>query len=272
MPAHPSPDQWTTFYRTFHSKTGLDLVSYKQDQLQRRILSMVESKGLKSLDEFWALLRSGDEHVRWFLDKLAINVSELFRNAEKWSEMQNTVLPELRKNSPRLKIWSAGCSYGAEAYTLAMILDSKFAGSHQIIGSDIDETALNQARRGEFSDADVRGVPPALLAAYLKKQGSVWTADASLRRYLTFKTGNLLRDVLDTGFDMIMCRNVVIYFTEPAKSALYKKFHRALKPGGFLFVGSTERVFNSRELGFDTPLPFFYRKSLQGETEWRNAS
>jgi chemotaxis protein methyltransferase CheR len=272
MPAHPREEEWAAFYRTFQSKTGLDLVSYKQDQLRRRILSMVDSKGVSSLDEFWGLLRGSDETVRWFLDKLAINVSELFRNADKWSEMQDKILPMLRAASPRLKIWSAGCSYGAEAYTMAMILDSKCPGAHQIVGSDIDEAALSQARRGEFSDADVRNVPPALKANYLRKEGAVWTAEAPLRRYLTFKTGNLLRDSFDTGFDLIMCRNVVIYFTEPAKEALYSKFHRALKPGGYLFVGSTERIFNSRELGFDTPLPFFYRKSLQGETVWRNAS
>lgn len=272
MPERPSASQWGTFYQSFQAKSGLDLNSYKQDQLQRRILSMVDSKGLASLDQFWAFLRTSEENMRWFLDKLAINVSELFRNAEKWRELQERVIPDMLSRSPRLKIWSAGCSYGAEAYTLSMILDSKFRGSHQIIGSDIDETALSQARRGEFTDADVRNVPPGIRSSYLTSDGKVWTADAALRRYLTFKTGNLLRDAFDTGFDMIMCRNVVIYFTEPAKDALYQKFHRALKPGGYLFVGSTERVFNSRELGFDTPLPFFYRKSLQGDTVWRNAS
>jgi len=272
MPAHPSAEQWASFYRAFQGNTGLDLVSYKQDQLQRRILSMVDSKSLNSLEEFWTMLRGSDDNVRWFLDKLAINVSELFRNAEKWREMQDVILPELRKQTPRLKVWSAGCSYGAEAYTLAMILDSHFPGTHQITGSDIDEAALSQARRGEFSDADVRNVPPALKAAYLRQEGSVWTAETTLRRYVTFKTGNLLRDTFESGFDLIMCRNVVIYFTEPAKEALYTKFFRALRPGGYLFVGSTERIFNSRDLGFDTPLPFFYRKSLQGETVWRNAS
>jgi chemotaxis protein methyltransferase CheR len=272
MPGRPDTIQWATFYRSFNTKTGLDLHLYKQDQLQRRILSMVESKNLKDLEEFWTFLKSDDANVRWFLDKLAINVSELYRNSEKWNELEQKVIPDLLTRSNRLKIWSAGCSYGAEAYTLAMILDTKFAGPHQIIGSDIDEAALAQAGKGEFSEADVRNVPAAVRNAYLRKQDNVWVAEQKLKKYLTFKRGNLLSDTFDSGYDMIICRNVVIYFTESAKDSLYQKFIRALKPGGYLFVGSTERIFNSRDLGLDTPLPFFYRKSLQGETVWRNAS
>jgi chemotaxis protein methyltransferase CheR len=272
MPGRPDTIQWATFYRAFNTKTGLDLHQYKQDQLQRRILSMVESKNLKDLEEFWAYLKGDDSNVRWFLDKLAINVSELFRNAEKWRELEATILPDLLSRTNRLKIWSAGCSYGAEAYTLSMVLDSKFPGGHQIVGTDIDEAALAQARKGEFSDADVRGVPPAIRNTYLQKQEQGWVADQRLKKYVTFKRGNLLSDTFDQGFDMIICRNVVIYFTESAKDSLYQKFLRALKPGGYLFVGSTERIFNSRDLGLDTPLPFFYRKSSQGETVWRNAS
>jgi chemotaxis protein methyltransferase CheR len=268
----PEPIQWATFYKNFKGLCGLDLNAYKQDQLQRRIISMVDTIGLQSLEEFWAYVKKDQKNQMWFLDKLAINVSELFRNVEKWIELEQKVLPELLSRSRTLKTWSAGCSYGAEAHSLAMILDRKFPGSHTIVGTDIDQAALTQARSGKFVDADVKGIPAEYKNAYLKQIDGWWMASANLQKYLKFKTGNLLSDVFESGFDLIMCRNVVIYFTEETKNSLYEKFFRALKPGGYLFVGSTERIINSREVGYEVTLPFYYRKPVQGEHVWRNAS
>jgi len=254
-------------------RTSLDLNLYKQDQLQRRILGMMEARGASNLDSFWKIVGSSDAEIQWFMDKLAINVSELFRNPEKWTEMENVVLPELLARTTRLKCWSAGCSYGAEAHTLAAVMDRKFPGSHTILGSDIDAAALAQAQRGEFSESDVRFVPKPYQDAYFEKQANGWRAKPNLKKYLTFKRGDLLADRFDTGFDLIMCRNVVIYFTDPAKEELYRKFYGALKPGGILFVGSTERIFSAKEIGFTTSIPFFYQKPMEGKTTaWRNAS
>lgn len=232
---------------------------------------MATQQGNQSLGEFFEWISSTPKNTEWFLDRLAINVSELFRNPEKWSEMEKEILPLLLKSNSRLKIWSAGCSYGAEAYTLAMILDKKFSGSHRIIGSDIDTAALNQAKEGRFSTNDLRCVPSEY-KSYLKPEGNEWVADPSLRKYLTFQKGNLLGDRFDTGFDLIMCRNVVIYFTEEAKDELYEKFFRSLKPGGILFVGSTERIARSEDIGYKTAKPFYYQKPISGDKEWRNAS
>lgn len=264
--------EWKQFYDVIRRKANLDLDLYRAGQLQRRVLSMVETQGLKSLTEFATWTAASQDNLNWFLDKMAINVSELFRNPEKWTEMENTILPELLKTNKSLKIWSAGCSYGAEAHSLAMVLDAKFPGNHRIIGSDIDQAALAQAQRGEFSEADVRCVPAAYKNKYLRKEGNSYFADAGLKKYLTFKKGNLLADRFDSGFDLICCRNVVIYFTDDAKDALYQRFYEALRPGGILFVGSTERVAKARELGLDTALPFFYRKPNQGDNAWRIAS
>ncbi len=268
----PNAQEWRRFYDIVKAKTGVDLDLYRSNQLQRRTVSMVESLNLKSLDEFTKWFGESATNQRWFLDKMAINVSELFRNPEKWTEMINKVLPELGADKKGLKVWSAGCSYGAEAHTLAMILDQKFRGRHQILGTDIDQDALDQAKRGEFSESDVRWVPREYKSTYLRQEGNKWFATDVLRSYLTFRKGNLLADRFDSGYDLIMCRNVVIYFTDEAKEELYRKFYNALRPGGILFVGSTERVTNYRDLGFDTGLPFFYRKPLEGNNQWRNAS
>lgn len=268
----PSPAQWTEFYVAMRKKTGLDLTHYKANQLQRRIVSMAQCRNCKSLGEFWQFVGASQDNVRWFLDKLAINVSELFRNPDKWAELEKTVIPELRMTNANLRCWSAGCSYGAEAHSLAALLDLRFAGRHTILGTDIDESALAQANKGVFNDQDVRGVPKPFAGYFVSSGDGVYQARPELKRYLSFRKQNMLSDPFDKGWDLILCRNVVIYFTEEAKAELYKRFFDALRPGGILFVGSTERVLNSREVGYETALPFFYRKPTVGDQAWRTAS
>lgn len=268
----PNPKEWETFYDRFNRSTKLDLYLYKPDQLRRRVASMADSKGFTTLESFSGWLETSAANTQWFMDKLAINVSELFRNPEKWRELETGVLPELISRNRRLKCWSAGCSYGAEAHTLATILHENFRDAHTIIGTDIDVAALDQAKRGEFAESDMRCVPDALKSKYFDRDGELWRAKDEVRRYCTFKIGNLLEEPKDNGFDLILCRNVVIYFTDDAKDQLYERFFRALKPGGILFVGGTERIFKSREIGYESPIPFFYQKPLQGVNTWRNAS
>ncbi|MBX3112508.1 MAG: protein-glutamate O-methyltransferase CheR [Fimbriimonadaceae bacterium] len=268
----PSSADWATFYAHFLRKTGIDLALYKANQLQRRIIGMAEQQGCADLAALWVWLGKGPQNLDWFLDKMAINVSELFRNPEKWADLDTRVIPDLLMRSKSLRVWSAGCSYGAEAHSLAMVLDAKYPGSHRIDGTDIDTAALTQAKEGRFVDSDVRCVPDAYKRAYLHRSGDHWVADDKLRKYLRFSRQNLLADRFDKGFDLIMCRNVVIYFTDEAKDNLYQRFFDALAPGGYLWVGSTERVFKAHDLGFETPLPFFYKKPLMGQKEWRTAS
>ncbi len=270
----PSGSEWTLLYKGLMESTGVDFNEYRQGQLQRRILSFAGQMGCRSLGEFWDFLKADRERIPILLDKLAINVTELFRNPEKWKDMEDKVLPHLVQESPRLKVWSAGCSYGAEAATLAMILHRRFSGAHRILGTDIDESALKQAREGRFSPQDVRAVPMEYARAYLKRQDdSSYLLGPEPKAMLSFKRHNLLRDSFETGFDLILCRNVVIYFSDEAKDALYRRFFSSLRPGGVLFVGSTERVFQGREIGFETPWPFYYQKpKTQREQTWRRAS
>ena len=262
---------WDIFYKKFGEQSGLNLHEYKAPQLQRRTLNMMESKSCSTLREFWKWISQDSSNMQWYMDKLAINVSELFRNQAKWLELEEKILPDLLSRTSGLKVWSAGCSYGAEAHTLAMIFAKSFGGRHKIIGTDIDEDALSQARRGEFKESDLREVPERHMK-YLKQDGDLWRANEDVRKCLQFKRHNLLADKFDRHFDLIMCRNVVIYFTDEAKDGLYRRFFDALKPGGILFVGGTERIFKSAEIGYEAALPFFYRKPMLGAETWRNAS
>lgn len=268
-------------------KTGIDLNLYKQQQMHRRLQSMLGRAGAGSFKDYFAKLERDPQEMHAFLDRMTINVSELYRNPEKWDEMRDTVLPMLTgergergERSPgkmlgtrKLKIWSAGCSYGAEPYSLAILLDKLSPDvRHTLIATDLDRTILAKAKEGLFTASDMKNVDDSTRSRYFKRQSSPnsspvpemdvrYQVDAEVRGRVTFAPHNLLADQFDTGFDLICCRNVVIYFTDPAKERLYRQFHDALRPGGILFVGGTERIFDYREIGFETPLPFFYRRT-----------
>jgi chemotaxis protein methyltransferase CheR len=275
-----TPD-YARFKQCVHQKSGIDLNLYKPQQMYRRLHGMLDRAGVTSFADYFALMERNPQEYATFLDRMTINVSELFRNPEKWEELRTRLLPGLASSggqsgpghgSKGFKVWSAGCSYGAEPYTLAILLDQMFpAMTHTIHATDLDRTILAKAREGRFTLADVKNVAPELLSRYFSRLSSsaanlppdldaCFQVYANIRSRVTFQAHNLLADRFDTGYDLICCRNVVIYFTDDAKERLYARFRQALKPGGVLFVGGTERIFNFRELGFETSLPFFYQR------------
>ncbi|MCS7191144.1 MAG: protein-glutamate O-methyltransferase CheR [Fimbriimonadales bacterium] len=265
------------FKQLLKRRTGLDLDQYKFEQTYRRIYTMMERAGHKKFTDYFHYLTADEQRLREFIDRLAINVSELFRNPEQFEILRTQVLPDLLKRSLHLRLWSAGSSYGAEAYSMAILLHELAPNrAHQILGTDIDQEVLERARRGVFSENDMRHVPPAYKQRYfrvLQENGrTLYQADPVLQRYLKFERHNLLSDPYPQGFDLIACRNVVIYFSDEAKDRIFREFYRALKPGGYLFLGNTERIFNYAQIGFENPSAFFYQKPQQEVQRWRSAS
>lgn len=254
------------FKTTVLRRTGIDLNLYKQQQMHRRLQSLVERANLRTFSDYARIIENDTDAMATFLDRMTINVSELFRNPEKWQEMREKILPprvnEAAARNRPLRVWSAGCSFGAEPYTLAMILNEIAPGQRLVLlASDIDEKILAKARKGVFQEPDIKNVPPDLRARFLIKEGEAWQVSANLRSRITFRRHNLLADPFEKDFDVICCRNVVIYFTDDAKDRLYQRFNDSLRPGGVLFVGGTERIFNYRALGFQSQVPFFYEKT-----------
>ncbi|MDW8107002.1 MAG: protein-glutamate O-methyltransferase CheR [Armatimonadota bacterium] len=265
------------FKQLLKQRTGLDLNQYKFEQTYRRIYTMMERNGFHKFTDYFRYLAADEARLRQFIDRLAINVSELFRNPEQFEILRTQVLPELLKRSPFLKCWSAGSSYGAEAYSIAILLHELAPNRpHQILGTDIDEDVLARARRGVFTENDMRYVPAEFKTKYFRAVNengrTLYEADPSLKRYLRFEHHNLLSDPYPSGFDLIACRNVVIYFADDAKDRVFRAFYDALKPGGYLFLGNTERIFNYAQIGFENPSAFFYKKPITEVQRWRNAS
>ena len=196
-----------------------------------------------------------------FLDRMTINVSEFWRNPNRWHLLNERFLSPLAKSQGRIQIWSAACSTGEEPYTLAMLLDTLgVLERSSIAATDIDEHVLAKARDGEYTERSVQEVPPALVSKYFIQDQGTYRVIDKLRKAVRFQKQNLLLDSFVHGHDLIVCRNVMIYFTDEAKKGLYHKFAQALKPGGILFVGSTEQIFNPAQFGLEAADTFFYRR------------
>lgn len=242
-------------------KTGIDLSLYKEAQMKRRLTSLYEKKGYHNFVEFLHVLEKDRDLMNEFLDRMTINVSEFYRNGKRWEVLQNKIFPMLLKSNKRLKIWSAACSTGEEPYSLAMVLSHYLPLSQiNVLATDLDENVIQKAKLGLYPERSLAEVPRDVQAKYFEKEGSYYRVKDEVKRTVSFQKHNLLKDPYGQNFDLIVCRNVMIYFTEEAKDQIYQKFSKALRPGGILFVGSTEQIFNPSQYGFEVEDTFFYRK------------
>lgn len=250
------------FITQVKSITGINLSDYKEKQMKRRLTSLRNQRGYATFMQYFQAMRSDEKLFKEFLDRMTINVSEFWRNANRWEELERVYIPQLLEKSGRLKCWSAACSTGEEPYSLAMILAEQHALHRtKIIASDIDEGVLQKAKQGQYIERSMREIPQPYIDKYFTKLDAVtYEIDGKLKQAIEFERRNLLADPFDQAFDLIICRNVTIYFTEEAKGKLYKKFAASLKQGGILFVGSTEQIFSPEQFGFMPVSSFFYEK------------
>jgi len=241
----------------------IDLNAYKERQMKRRINSLMSKNGFKDYTEYVEELRKKGDTYEEFITYLTINVSEFFRNTSQWDVLKSEVFPYLFSQfGKRIKIWSAACSTGDEPYSLVMVL-SEFLPLNkiQIIATDIDKQILAKAKVGLYNKKSIAGVPEKFIEKYFEKVGSSYRVSDEIKKCVTFKQHNLLKDPYPSDLDLIVCRNVLIYFTEEAKTGIYDRFNRALKKEGILFVGSTEQIMQAREHKFETIRSFFYKKT-----------
>lgn len=240
---------------------GLDLTLYKERQMKRRIESLIKRNGATSFDAYYTLLTKDKGVFDEFINYLTINVSEFYRNPQQWEILKAEVIPEILKRNPRPKIWSAACSTGEEPYTIAMVM-SQFIPLKdlKIIAADIDMEAMNKAKMGVYSKKSIVNVPEAYKTKYFTPIGESYKINDEVKQCIEFKQMNLLKDQYPTGMDLIVCRNVMIYFTEEAKDEMYHKFNKALGPNGTLFVGSTEQIIVPQRYNFKANKTFFYQK------------
>ena len=253
--------EFTEFHNWVYKEIGLSLNSYKPTQLNRRIGSLMERVGVKTLEEYTKLLKEDAVEREKFMDHITINVTEFFRNPEFFEALRKNLLSEIIPNRNNIKIWSAGSSMGCEAYSLAMMLDDMNAKvNYSIVATDIDKNILAKARKGIYSSSDVKTLDNKYLDKYFSKSDDKYIVDSKIKSKVTFKRHDLILDSYEKDFDLILCRNVIIYFKDEVKQKIIEDFIKSLKVGGLLFVGATESINTYKTSGLEKLSPFIYKK------------
>jgi chemotaxis protein methyltransferase CheR len=233
-------------------KTGIVISNEKRYLIETRLDPVARQLGLPSLVALIAKLRLREPLAeRLSIDALTTNETLFFRDKAPFDALRELILPQLtaaRRSSGQLRIWSAACSSGQEAYSIAMLLEEmrpQLAGIKvEILATDISEKVLEQARAGVFSQFEVqRGLPVKLLLQHFTQDGTRWRINPALGKNISFRAGNLLQPFNHLGrFDIILCRNVMIYFAEPTKRDILRRLSDALAPDGCMLLGGAETV------------------------------
>jgi chemotaxis protein methyltransferase CheR len=239
-------------------RSGLVLSQDKTYLVESRLTPIVRKYGMNSLDQLISVIRVGKNEpvIRDVTEAMTTNESSFFRDSKPFDTLRELVIPKLleaRRGERKIRVWSAACSSGQEAYSVAMLIREQaqaFAGWRiEIIATDISDDMLAKARAGIYTQFEVqRGLPINLMVKYFQKSGDKWQIDANLRSMVQYRNFNLLDDPLALGrFDVVFCRNVLIYFDGGTKTKVLDGISRILAPDGVLFLGGAETVLGVSE-------------------------
>lgn len=233
-------------------KLGFNCEYYKNSHFKRRIDVRLRASGSKNYGDYVKLLKESNDERTILMDTLTVNVTNFFRNSEVYDIIEKEVLPAVIRSRGAshirsIKIWSAGCSIGVEAYSIAMLLhhilgDNIRRYNIQITGTDIDKASLQQAQQGVYSEAEMKDVRPAFLKKYFVLQGDQYHVTDELKKMTHFKSHDMISGLKMSGFDIIFCRNVTIYFEKELQETLYMDFYNGLNENGFFVMGKTETL------------------------------
>lgn len=255
------------FKMSFYNLSHIDLNLYKEKQMKRRIISFAEKHGFSTFLSFFEEIKGNRELRDVFIGYLTINVSEFYRNPAQWQLFEKKILPAVFNQKRRMedvRIWSSACSTGEEPYTVVMILSRYMPLERiRILASDIDPEAMDKAKKGIYPERNLRELPSDFLEKYFTKQEKdMYAISEKIKRCVEFRNINLLRDPFPRDMDIILCRNVLIYFTEEAKEYLFEELSKSLAPNGILFIGSTEQIINYQRYNLKPLDTFFYQKTV----------
>lgn len=242
--------------------TKIDLTFYKQTQMKRRIDTHISKSPYKDYEEYVGELKKNKKALDEFVEYITINVSEFYRNPDQWEILTKRIFPMLiEKFGTNLNIWSAACSTGDEPYSLAMAL-SEFVPLNKIkiTATDISDEVVAKAKIGLYGEKSVANVPAKYKKEYFTQNGPAYQISDKIKNCITFKKHNLLKDDFFKNQHLIVCRNVLIYFTEEAKDEIFSKYYQSLAPGGVLFIGSTEQIMKYKDIGYNRLDSFFYQR------------
>ncbi len=238
--------------RYLRDARGFDFTGYKRTSLMRRVRHRMDQAGYTSFEEYLDFLQASPDEFALLFNTILINVTTFFRDPEAWEYIGAEVIPRMlaeRGPSDPIRVWSAGCASGEEAYTLAMLLAEAlgadaFRQRVKIYATDIDEDALTQARAASYDAKAVESVPPDLLTRYFEKVNGRYVFDKDLRRAVIFGRNDLVKDAPISRVDLLVCRNTLMYLNAETQRNILSRLHFALAPQGTLFLGHAEMLLS----------------------------
>lgn len=228
---------------------GFDFTGYKRASLMRRVQHRMQMLPTESYSNYIDYLIEHPEEFLPLFNAIDINFTRFFRDTAAWDYIAAQIIPQIlaQPSNQPIRVWSAGCASGEETYTLAILLAEalgieQFKARVQIFATDVDREALNQARQGSYFSSEVADLPGNLLEKYFEQADDHYIFRKDLRRCFIFNHHNLIQDAPMSKIDLLVCRNVLIYFTLEAQVRVLVRFYFGLKDSGFLFLGGTEVV------------------------------
>ena len=235
---------------------GFDFTGYKRTSLARRFQRRLQAVSVENYTDYVDYLEVHPEEFGHLFDTVLINVTNFYRDPKMWDYVSSEIVPQIissKRSDEPIRIWSAGCASGEEAYTIAMVMAEalgveKYRERVKIYASDVDDHELVQARHASYTDREIAGVPQPLLEKYFDQGEQRFTFRKDLRRAIIFGRHELVQDAPISRIDLLICRNVLMYFNAEAQSKILSRFHFALNDTGFLFLGKAEMLFTHANL------------------------
>jgi len=250
--------EYIQFTSEFYSLTGIDLTLYKEKQMKRRIDTRIGQLGFTGYSDYLQCLRKDNLALGEFLKYITINVTEFFRKPDHWEYLVNEVFP-LLPSKPR--VWSMACSTGEEAYSLVMSLAENLPLEDiHVLATDIDQSVIDVAKTGIYSEQAMANVPEEYRRMYYQPISGRYLICKEIKDCVEFRKMDVLQEQFPKGFDLILCRNLLIYFTVDAKDRVLTNILDSLNMGGYLFTGHTEQIIYYKQIGFKKDCTYLYHK------------
>ena len=255
MPAADDSNALDALLDFLKRNRGFDFTGHKRATLERRLAKRMQAVGAESYESYLDRLEAEPDECTQLFDTLLINVTRFFRDDAPWQFLSEELVPKLLASRPAtapLRVWSAGCAGGQEAFTLAMVLaealgPESFRERVKIYATDVDERALADARAATYDERQVSDVPPHLLERYFERTDAHFTFRRELRRSVIFGRNDLVQDAPISRIDLLVCRNTLMYFDAATQAGILRRFHFALAEGGILFLGRAETLLSNSD-------------------------
>lgn len=254
-------EDFLLFSNGFKSFTGIDLSHYNRAQIQRRLSVFQQKHQLPTYGELLAAIQRDEGLLQECLKRLTINVTDFYRDSQYWDKLRDYILELARIRLP-LRLWSAGCATGEEAYSLSAMLSITLPKNcWEVLATDLDAHALAIAQAGLYQEKSLKNLDIRQIAMIFNRvEKGLYSVKDRVREKVSFERHDLLQDPYPQNVDVILCRNVLIYFQESTKKEVLARLAQALNPHGLLFVGGSEQIMNPEDYGLSNENVFFYKK------------